>query len=128
MSRIALVITSDGGRRTATISAVRRATGSPLGEITEALNIGKPVFEAVLFYNDHEQIAETLRRLVSALTGIGAQFQLYELPERQSFAGPDQSRVRPITTEVLENILVAHEKGLLEQQAAVDRELGERDD
>ncbi len=128
MSRIALVITSDGGQRTATISAVRRATGSPLREITEALDIGKPVFEAVLFYNDHQQIAETLRGLVSALTRIGAQFQLYELPERQSFASPDQSRVRPITAEVLENILVAHEKGLLEQQAVVDRELGERDD
>lgn len=127
MSKIAIVVRSDGGQGAKLLSLIRQATGMPYSEITAAIRQGSPVIERSLFGRDHDDIAASLRTLVSALRRAECSFDIYEFPESQRF-NPSGARPRRIDASVLENILAAHEQGLREQQELVDRELGEQEE
>jgi hypothetical protein len=127
MSRVAVVVTNVGEQKTKVITLLREVTGSAFSVITEAIKNRQPILERKLFYRDHDDVAVALRRLTGGLTRLGADYELYELPEAQAFLAADKSRVHRISPDVLENILQAHEEGLNQQQEIVDRELTEPD-
>jgi len=91
MSKIALIITGDGGQRVKVFSLIRKTTGLSYSEIMKALESCGPIMERNLFGRDHDEIAATLRVLVSALSDLGASFeisdQLAQLRGRQFVVG-----------------------------------------
>lgn len=125
MSRIAFVVTGDGGQRLKILSIIREATNLSYLDISRAIESKGPILEKDLFCRDHDEIVAVLRKLVSFLSEVGAMFEIYELPKSHSLINGNLSQVRRIEVTVLENILTAHETGLREQQESVDRELDE---
>jgi hypothetical protein len=77
MSRITFFVENIPPRAEA-LYHVRQATGQSYAEIQRRIGSGLPLFECVLFMNDHEEVAAKLRALVATLSEVGADFRIFE--------------------------------------------------
>jgi hypothetical protein len=96
-----VMIVDDGGKSNEAIRLLKKTTDLGIGEIVTRLKERRPILEYPLFFNDHEEVAERLRDLVSNLPRLGVSFRLFELHEDVAFA---------LSPEGLRNILEMHEE------------------
>ncbi|WP_343632692.1 hypothetical protein [Fluviicola sp.] len=103
MSQIALIIkqrTIDNS----TLLAVKNFSGQSLSQVNERIRSGSPVFQALLFGNDHDEIADVLLKIVNVLQIGKVKFDLYELEENEVLdKGKHQHYI--LSVETLKNIL-----------------------
>ncbi len=103
MSRI-VVVGRTRNPTAAQVAAVRGATGTSIAEIKKMLQSGTPILERVLFLNDHDESAATLRRLVAYASRVALPLEIFELSPSEVFETVRQSECR-IDETILENIL-----------------------
>lgn len=120
MSKI-VVLVEDVTDQAAAIRALRQATGRSIGEIRQRLAAREPVAEYVLFENDHDSVAKVLRELMDRVPASGARLRLFELSPTTTFSAIEVHARQEIDSNVLHNILKAHEEEVERQQ-----DLGER--
>jgi hypothetical protein len=122
MSKIVVKV-ENGTRLADVMPAIRKITGLGISDAKQRIESGRPLVEYLLFYNDHDEIAQRLRELMTVLPRSGARLQLFELDEGDEFESlPDASEYE-ISSDVLENILSSHERGLERQMNEDDDEL-----
>ena len=101
MAKIVVVVEEGGCSRPELLRALRAATGLPFGAMADAIRSGAPLIERILFMNDHDEVAETLRLVVSAAIREGATLRLYELRVAEDWplltAAQDDRRLEPRT-------------------------------
>ncbi|HEX9047476.1 MAG TPA: hypothetical protein VF988_10655 [Verrucomicrobiae bacterium] len=76
---------------------LRPITGQSIAKIREAVEDGSPLFQQELFYNDHDEVADRLRRILASFEESSITFEVFE----------DE---RLISATVLRNILTAHDQ------------------
>jgi hypothetical protein len=94
---------------------LKRITSASINDIRRSIETGSPISEYILFYNDHDAVAQHLRDLISFASShsIGARF--FELEEDENFQDLSHPAQYEISSETLINILDQHEQGLLRQ-------------
>jgi hypothetical protein len=93
----------------AVIHTLRQATRLSISEVQARMRSGKPICEATLFMNDHEEKARQIRDLISAHAEGRLNLRFYELLPDEEFAScsPEQCE---ISAQVLRSILDGHEE------------------
>src|SRR5262245_25041391 len=99
--------------------AIRKITGLGISEAKQRIESGRPLVEYALFYNDHVGIVGRLRELMSELPRHGAKLRLFDLKEDEVFESMPNASKYEISSDVLENALLTHEREL-ERQMNVD--------
>jgi hypothetical protein len=102
--------------------AIRKITGLGISEAKQRIESGRPLVEYLLYYNDHDEIAQRLRELMTVLPRSGARIRLFELDEGDEFESLPDASAYEISSDVLENILLRHESELERQMNAYDDE------
>ena len=87
-----------------TLLAVKNLSGQSLLQVTEHIRNGSPVFQALLFGNDHDEIADVLLKIVHALQIGQVKFNIYEL-EEDEVTDEEKHQHYIISVETLKNIL-----------------------
>lgn len=100
--------------------AIRKITGLGISEAKQRIESGQPLVEYALFYNDHDEIADRLRELMTELPRHGAKLRLFELKEEEEFESMPNASKYEISSDNLENILLMHERGLERQMNGDD--------
>jgi hypothetical protein len=103
MSRITFFVEKIPPRAEA-LYRIRQATGQSYAEIQRRIRSGVALVECVLFMNDHEEVAERLRRLVAALSKVGADFRIFETAHDVAVPAIP-SPIDEIDADALESIL-----------------------
>ena len=103
MSRITFFVEKIPPRAEA-LHRIRRATGQSYAEIQRRIQGGVALVEYVLFMSDHKEVAERSRKLVAALSGVGADFRIFETAHDVSVRSIP-SPIDEIDVGTLENIL-----------------------
>ena len=104
MSKIALI--AEDRISNSLLMDLKRATGKSLSAIRDHIQAQMPFLEAVLFQNDHVEVARQLRAVVEIIGKAGVRFRVYELePDEQFESAPIEEC--EIDASVLENILSA---------------------
>src|SRR5215467_2749356 len=98
--------------------AIRKITGLGISEAKQRIESGRPIVEFLLYYNDHDEIARRLRELMIAIPQLGARLRLFELDEREEFEALPNASAYEISSDVLKNILLLHERELERRQNA----------
>jgi hypothetical protein len=98
MSEISLHV-SQSSDAMAVVRCLRPLIGQSIAEIREAVGNGSPLLKHELFLNDHNEIAEQLRHVVTALEQSDISFEVYE----------DEHL---ISADILRNILDAYDRGM----------------
>ena len=62
---------------------IKRATALSLSDIRQAVNSGQPLINFLLFNNDHDEVAQKLRNLISILSSNSIETSLFELRESE---------------------------------------------
>lgn len=103
MSQIAIKI-NQSVINNSTLLALKNVTGQSLSQVNEHIRNGSPVFQVLLFGNDHDEVAGTLLKIVSTLQTGQVEFVVYELEEDEI---PDEAKHQNdiISVETLKNIL-----------------------
>ena len=65
---------------------LQRLTGRSLQDLRQAIATREPVYQASLLFNDQEERAAELRRLVDALSGLESRAEAYHLEEHETLA------------------------------------------
>jgi len=102
--------------------AIRKITGLGISDAKQRIESGRPLVEYALFYNDHDEIARRLRELMTELPQVGAKLRLYEIDEGEEFESMPNPSAYEISSDVMENILLLHERELERQMNAYDDE------
>jgi hypothetical protein len=102
--------------------AIRKITGLGISDAKQRIESGRPLVEYALFYNDHDEIAQRLRELMTELPKAGVKLRLFELDEGEEFESMPNASKYEISSDVLENILLRHERELERQMNAYDDE------
>jgi len=102
--------------------AIRKITGLGISDAKQRIESGRPLVEYTLFYNDHDEIAQRLRELMTELPQVGAKLRLFELEEGEEFESIPDASAYEISSDDLENILALHERELDRQMNAYDDE------
>jgi hypothetical protein len=97
---------------------IRKITGLGISEAKQRIESGRPLVEYALFYNDHDEIAQLLRELMTELPQVGVKLRLFDLDEGEEFDSLPNASAYEISSDVLENILSLHERGLERQMNA----------
>ena len=84
MSTIVVVI-RDPQPSAELIKKIRDATNQPISEIRAALTSGTPLLKSKLLFNDHEERAEELRKLVQAVADAGVSTEAFEMEEDEEY-------------------------------------------
>src|SRR5215471_764004 len=92
--------------------AIRKITELGISEAKQRIESGRPIVEFLLYYNDHDEIARRLRELMVAIPQLGARLRLFELDEGEEFEALPNASAYEISSDVLTNILLLHERGL----------------
>ena len=103
--------------------AIRKITGLGISEAKQRIESGRPIVEFLLYYNDHDEIARRLRELMIAIPQLGARLRLFELDEGEEFEALPNATAYEISSDVLKNILLLHERELERRQNADEDEL-----
>ncbi|RYZ25409.1 MAG: hypothetical protein EOP49_44665 [Sphingobacteriales bacterium] len=105
MSQIAIVVKGTEADAAALLK-IKAVTGQSVQDIKTAIQEQKPVYTGVLFFNDHDEVAEKLKSLLDSLDKNGLGYSIYELEEGEDFANvAGQEQAYAITKETLLNIL-----------------------
>ena len=91
---------------------IRKITGLGISEAKQRIESGRPLIEFLLYYNDHDEIARRLRELLTAIPQLGARLRLFELDEGEEFGALPNASAYEISSGVLKNILLRHEREL----------------
>ncbi len=112
---------------TEAVSQVRRITSDSIGEIRRRITAGEPVYECVLYKNDHDEVAAALRRFVAVFPASGAALRAFLFTSNAAPTPmPLSSASRnEIPLETLQNILSRHDEGILAPGEQDDRVNGE---
>jgi hypothetical protein len=111
MSKIVVKV-EDVTRLVDIMPTIRKITGLGISEAKLRIESGQPLVEFLLYYNDHDEIARRLRVLMTALPQLGARLRLFELDEGEEFEALPNASAYEISSDVLGNILLLHERGL----------------
>jgi hypothetical protein len=101
--------------------AIRKITGLGISEVRQCIESGQPLVEFLLYYNDHDEIARRLRGLMTALPQLGARLRLFEIDEGEEFGALPNASAYEISSDVLKNILLLHEREL-ERRLNIDED------
>ncbi|WP_144264093.1 hypothetical protein [Filimonas lacunae] len=99
-----------------TISVIKKVTGKGIAEIKHCIEVQLPVWEAILFYNNHNEVATGLADIVKKLPAIGTQLAMYELEESDDATNLTRYQDCIITGEMLMNMLAMHNDEIDRQQ------------
>lgn len=122
MSKVVVLVRDLGPNRTQALSVIRRLTGLPLSEIIQRVQRRIPLVERVLFYRDHPDVARELTSLSRELPALGADLDLFEIPEAEEYSSAGEVAYFRLDAQVLANILAAHDKELRRQRKLAFRE------
>ena len=66
------------------ISVIRKITGMSISKIKYLITNQKPIFEGVLFYNDHGEKEKVIRGLINQLSSLNVQLKIYNMLESEN--------------------------------------------
>jgi hypothetical protein len=116
MSRIIVAI-ENVVNMPAALERLKQITGFRPRELRHRLETHTVVAEYRLFHDDHAKIAGKLRRLMREIPETVATCRFYEVEPGEAFTTRDEIAQFEISSEIVENILCAHEAGLARTQA-----------
>ena len=93
---------------------VHKVVGTSLGKVRHQLQTGAPIAEYILFYNDHDEVAAKLRKLVEELPQYGLG-RFYELAENEESSGLVLSDPRELAPGTVLTILDQHDREIERQ-------------
>ncbi|OCA77130.1 hypothetical protein BBI01_01315 [Chryseobacterium artocarpi] len=114
MSKIAIIINSDTVSPKA-LFELKKTIGTGVDEIKENILDKRPVFEGVLFYNDHDEVSEKLFKVIDELKKNDVPYSLFELEDEEKYDVID-SKNQEINDEVLRNIIEMHNREIRRQE------------
>jgi hypothetical protein len=76
-----------------------------LMEIKKNCSDGSPVFEARLFYNDHDELADKLKKIIVLTENEKIRHKIYELDDEEEFNKIASKEIFEISEVTLLNIL-----------------------
>jgi hypothetical protein len=118
MSKI--VISLDSEISNTALIDIRRVTNLDLSEIRQSVSSGEPLVEFPLFYNDHDEVSQKLRNLVSIFTSNSIEASFFELEEDEEL-NLDNRDLTEISSTTLLNILEAHDSGIERMERSADQ-------
>ncbi len=98
---------------------IRRTTDLSLAKIRQSIGSGQPFAEFPLFYNDHDEVSQKLRSLVSILTSNSVAASFFELEEDEEL-NSDNRNSTEISSTTLLNILEAHDSGIERMERSIN--------
>lgn len=102
MSKISILINSTVNN--SGILALKNYTQQSIAQINQLIGSEAPVFEALLFQNNHKEVADNLLNIIAILQTETVKFQLYELEEDEIF-DKNTHQLHEISTQTLVNLL-----------------------
>ena len=110
MTKVAVVV--EGTPSPKQLMDLQRLTGASLKDVRTHLDAGTPVYERLLFMNDHDDVAATLRGLVDAHDRGEPPMKFFELEDDEDVReSPSETQV---TGEELLNVLAEHDRRMQE--------------
>jgi hypothetical protein len=104
MSKVVLVLTKPINIAQS-IMAIRKYTNVPINELKENIALKKPVYEAILFQNDKEEVAVKLWGIINDCEALGDTFKMYELDEDEDYDPVEEVDFHWISKDYLRNIM-----------------------
>jgi hypothetical protein len=104
MSKIVLVLTKPINIAQS-IAVIRKYINTPIDEFKENIALKKPVYEAVLFQNDKEEVAIKLWGMINNCEALGDTFKMYELSEDEDYDPEEEVDFHWISKDYLRNIM-----------------------
>jgi hypothetical protein len=98
---------------------IERATANSLTELRQAISSGKPFAEFLLFYNNHNEVEQKLRNLISIFNVNSVEAKFFELEEDEELDLNNRD-LTEISSDTLLNILEAHNLGIGRIEGAMD--------
>lgn len=83
---------------------LKNISGKTPGEIKQAIRSGTPLFQVVIFGNDHAEVVNQMRGILDVLEEENLEYELFELEEEEAFVSREAEEMNGITREVFENI------------------------
>lgn len=83
---------------------MKNYTQQSIAQINQLIGSETPVFEALLFQNNHKEVADNLLNILDVLQTEKVKFQLYELEEDEIF-DKNIHQLHEISAQTLVNIL-----------------------
>lgn len=111
MSKIAITLT-ETAIDSSSLFKIKSLTKVSLGELKDKIENKEPLYTGVLFYNDHEDMAMLLKKIIHLLDEIQLSYSIYEIEEEATVWDENQR----ITKSVLFRILDCHEDEMQRQQ------------
>lgn len=90
------------------LMAIKPLTGASLADLKLAIGGGLPILSEKLFYNNHDDVSQKLKSLLSVLHTESVSYSIYELDEESEFKNEADHSVDKIDEETLLNILNSH--------------------
>jgi hypothetical protein len=103
---VTIAVVVDAGLPASVLMSLHREMTCGVAALKERIAQRRPILEARLFFNDHDEVAARLRSVVAILKSAGASFEVHELAD-----GEAPSATTRITTTVLENVLAFPREG-----------------
>jgi hypothetical protein len=104
MSKIVLVLTKPINVAQS-ISAIRKHINVPIDVLKGNIALKKPVYEALLFQNDKEEVAIKLWGIINDCEALGDTFKMYELSEDEDYDTEEEVDFHWISKDYLRNIM-----------------------
>jgi hypothetical protein len=117
MSKISISLNSEVPN--AALMHIKRITSLGLNEIRQNVGTGQPFFNALLFYNDHDDVAQKIRDLISTFNSNSVEASFFELEEDEELNQSNRD-ISEISSDTLLNILEAHDLGIAKTQERID--------
>jgi hypothetical protein len=117
MSKISISLNSEVPN--AALMHIKRITSLGLNEIRQNVGTGQPFFNALLFYNDHDDVAQKIRDLISTFNSNSVEASFFELEEDEELNQSNRD-ISEISSDTLLNILEAHDFGIAKTQERID--------
>lgn len=127
MAKIALLVNEFGSDKARVVAAIRQATSLPIAEILSRSRSAQPMLEVPTFGLDMAERVAALRDLVADLVGAGASVEMFELMSGESLADADQGGLVRIDSQMLENMVAAHQREARHHAVVVSSEVGDDD-
>jgi hypothetical protein len=111
MSKI--IVTIDSAISNNVLMDLKRVTDLSLAEIRQSIGSGRPLINFFLFNNDHDEIAQKLRSLISVLSSNSIESSLFELRDNEELDSINKDR-RRVPPEGILRLLAQRERDMEE--------------
>jgi hypothetical protein len=111
MSKI--VVTIDSTVSNSVLMDLKRVTDLSLTEIRQSVGSGQPLVNFLLFNNDHDEISQKLRGLISVLSSNSVESSLFELRDNEDLDSVNRDR-RRVPPEGILRLLAQRERDMEE--------------